>query len=284
VRTTLGLLAASLLLPLVPLPAAHADVPSAAGPSACGLAPLPPSPALTTLHDIVATGRGHLAAIGSSTTYGVGASDQAHRWVDRFMAGLAGRGYAVNPVTVGQLDPKAVLPQSRLTLVDAAVPGATAATPLIDPGAADPIAVNYLAAYLPGLLVARLTGQAPAIVIHMVGANDYADGVAPAAYRAGLEAGAEEFPGAVQVFVGAYQDPGVTTGTHPWSAYGDAARAVAAEDPRHRLFVDLAPWFEAAGIGQGDPYGFVSPDGVHPTDVGHAAIAALVLRALGYGC
>ncbi|MBS4754594.1 SGNH/GDSL hydrolase family protein [Nocardioides sp. zg-ZUI104] len=286
-----ALLSGLLLAPPLPATAATptrtttASPPAGDVPSVCTLVPLPPTPALDALRRVVATGRGHVLALGSSTTAGVGAASRSQRWTDRFVAGLAERGLPVAPRTVGPLDARALTPQPRLTLVNAAAPGATAAAPLLNPGGLAPLTLNYGVVHALGLLLARLVGQEPVAVIHMVGANDYANAIAPRRYAAGLEAAVRLFPAAtVHLFLGAYQAPAAGSRTAPWSEYGDAMRHVAQADPERRLFLDLAPWFAAAGVTDGDPHGLVAGDRVHPSAAGHDAIARLVLRGLGYGC
>ncbi|MFT4262013.1 MAG: SGNH/GDSL hydrolase family protein [Nocardioides sp.] len=231
------------------------------------------------------SGSGHIAAIGSSTTYGIGTTKPSERWVDRFMAGLAARGLPVDPTAAGPLDVRALTPQDRVTLVDGALPGTMAGSPLINPAGSRSLTENYAVVYLVGLISAEVMGQQPTIVFHMVGANDYGRGIDPRWYADGLEFAADMFPSnTIHLFIGAYQPPGVTRARFPWSSYADAMRKVVAKDPSHRLFLDLAPWFNAAKISASDPHGLVSPDGWHPTPTGHAAIAQLVLRGIGMGC
>ena len=292
-RSTLGtlrsplsvaLLAASLLL-VAPSSARAADTSSdsasgaASGtpPSVCDLAPLPSSAALTTLRARIAsaaTQKVRLLALGSSTTYGMDLDSLSERWPDRFMQGLADRGVNASPISLGQLDPKVLSQAPGAVMVDGAVPGALAETSLAED--------------LPGLLASELSGNGPTIVLHMIGANDYWLQDPPALFGTALSATAAALDvqpvRPIQVFISTYRDPATTDPKIPWSAYSDQMRAVAAQDPTHRIFLDLAPWFDAAGVPGADPEGLLDSGGVHPSVAGQQTMADLILRALGYGC
>lgn len=263
---------------LTPARAAAVEGPAAtAAPSACSLTPLPPSPALVTLHQRIAAASSssvRLLALGSSTTYGMDLSDLADRWPDRLMAGLAARGVPAATTSVAPLSAAALGHSPGALMVDGAVPGATAET--------------MLAEYLPGLVAARATGNAPQVVLQMMGANDYWAQLPPAVFGAGLEATIDAIntqgTAPIEVLVASYRDPATTDPRIPWSAYEDQMRAVVAADPAHRLFIDLTPWFDAAQVPGADPDGFLDSGGVHPSVAGQQAIADLILRALGYGC
>lgn len=246
-------------------------------PSACSLTPLPPSRALTTLRERIAsaaTGRVRLVALGSSTTVGMGLPDQSLRWPDQLMSGLLARGVPGQARTVAPLSPESLTAAPGARLVDGALPGAVSA--------------QYVTEFAPALVLERATGNAPDIVLHMVGADDYWAQLPPLVYRAGLESGLALLDAQptqpIHVFISTYRDPARTDPHIPWSAYTEQMRQVAAEDPAHRLFVNLTPWFDAADVPGSDPYGLLDSGGVHPSAAGHAKIAQLLLQALGYGC
>lgn len=269
-----GLLLTSSLL----LAPGAADAATPTDPSPCDLAPLPASPALRTLRARLADGAHdsvRMVALGSSTTYGMGLADPSQRWTDRLMADLIAHGVHGDPTVVGPESRTALSRTQGVLMVNAAVPGAMSETDLAE--------------YLPGLLAARATGNAPAVVLHMIGSNDYWAQVPPAVFGATLRASAltldAQVPRPIQVFVSTYEDPArAGSGRYPWTAYGDRMRAVAAADPEHRLYVDLAPWFHRADVPGSDPDGYLDAGGVHPSPKGQAMIASLLMRALGYGC
>jgi len=266
------------------VPSGAADAASDAGatgstdaPTACSLAPLPSSPALTALRRTLAgatTDSVRLLAMGSSTTYGMDLDDPSQRWVDRFMAGLAARGLDADPDAVSPLSRAAVTRSPGALLVNGALPGARAET--------------YLAEDLPGLLLMRASGNAPDIVLHMIGSNDYYTQIPPAVVGASMRttiAALDAQPDPpIHVIISTYEDPARTGAAIPWSAYGQEMARIAAEDPEHRVYVDLAPWFHAVEVPGSDPDGYLDSGGVHPSPAGHQMIADLLLRALGYGC
>lgn len=251
---------------------------AATAPSACTLAPLPSSPALTTLRSELANAAATpvtLYAMGSSTTYGMDLADPSQRWTDRLMVGLGARGIDAQPAAVSPLSQAALTHRtSGALMVNAAVPGAQAET--------------YLAEDLPGLLLMRTGGDAPDIVLHMIGSNDYYTQLPPALFGASMRAtiaalDAQPNP-PIQVIISTFEDPDTPSGPIPWSAYSAQMKQIAAEDPTHRLYIDLAPWFHAVDVPGADPDGYLDSGGVHPSAAGHQMIADLLLQALGYGC
>lgn len=269
-----GLLLTSSLL----LAPGEADAATSTDPSPCDLAALPSSPALTTLRQRLADGASdsvRMVALGSSTTYGMDLADPTQRWTDRLMADLIADGVHGSPTVVGPLSQTALSRTQGVLMVNAAVPGAMSETDLAE--------------YLPGLLAARATGNAPSIVFHVIGSNDYWAQVPPlvfgATLRTSLTALDAQVPRPIQVIVSTYEDPARTgSSTYQWSQYGDQMRAAAAADPQHRLFIDLSPWFHSADVPGTDPDGYLDSGGVHPSAKGQAMIATLLMRALGYGC
>lgn len=262
---------------LVVIGPASAQAAEAAPPTVCDLAPLPGSAALSTLRSRIAsatTRKVRLLALGSSTTYGMDLDSPSQRWPDRFMQGLADRGVNASPRTLGQFDTGLFSQAPGAVMVDGAVPGALAETSLVEA--------------LPGLLGSELSGNGPTIVLHMIGANDYWLQDPPLVFGTALSATAAALDvqpvRPIQVFISTYRDPATTDPTIPWSAYSDQMRAVAAQDPAHRLFLDLTPWFDAAGVPGSDPEGLLDAGGVHPSVAGQQMLADLILQALGYGC
>ena len=220
-----------------------------------------------------------MVAAGSSTTYGSGATSEQNRWLNRFAATLQN-----DQQMPGMPDVTAHLPRQPeegwsqppwlpgLHFVNAAASGTTSANYLFDSAQA------------------RLSGVinlSPDVVIHMVGSNDYYYGRDPFLYyawdvRATIEAIDAGVPDkdVLHILVHSYGRLGPELPWLTWSSYGSARAQVTAEDPAHRVFVDLSDWFDRAGIADTDPWGLIR-DNVHPTDVGHAAIDGLMRQSLG---
>jgi lysophospholipase L1-like esterase len=123
--------------------------------------------------------------------------------------------------------------------------------------------------------VARL---APALVVMMIGANDYATQVPVADYKTNvrlavqrLRSGCERQPSVLLVHT--YARPDVDDPAAPWSDYGDALRELAAELVDVDV-VDLSRHYPTGAAA--DRHGLISDDQIHQTDRGHAWMAELV--------
>lgn len=142
------------------------------------------------------------------------------------------------------------------------------------------------ATYLPDEVCDRIAAQRPAAILHMVGSNDYARGVSPAAYGAtladrlgrvdaGLDAPCQH------VLVHTFARPDITEPAAPWGEFREQLDRVVAGHP-DRVVVDVDQAFVDLGVGYRlpDPRGLIGTDGKHLTDGGHAVMADLVWRAL----
>lgn len=214
-----------------------------------------------------------LAFYGSSTTAGVGASEAstsyvnilARRFQSAYPSGIAGYEYPVTtPGTLAITSPN-VLP--GVQVVNGGV-GGTVASNYIDTTAMTNI----------GLL-------RPDCLVHMIGSNDYFFGVDPATYKGQLDSRLDAIDATItgkdvcHVLVHSYRRLDVTTPAYPWGDYLTSLRQIAAE--RDNVFViDLSAEYVRLGVETGDPYGLISGDLIHQTDVGHALMADLVYRAL----
>jgi lysophospholipase L1-like esterase len=142
------------------------------------------------------------------------------------------------------------------------------------------------AAYLTATTGPQLAALNPSLVIHMVGANDFASGVSLATYRANIEARLTQLKSAIQVpcihlLVHPYQRYDSFTPVAPWTEYGKVLASIAAADPTNVLFLDLSGRFETIGIPGTDPLGYMAADKIHLANSGHAFLAELVGEALG---
>jgi len=219
-----------------------------------------------------------LLFLGSSTTYGVGASSPAARFVDRFVAGLqetfpSGRSA---PAPTRGLRDGTDRPMERPGVqgINGAVGGSTAATYFTD---AHEYAVRVLQ---------------PACVVHMIGSNDTVARVPVATFVAQVE-------GVVRRIDAASARPPCHLLLQPvrryqvsleaWQDYRNALQQLADRLPR-ATFVDLGSVFDAHDALGADPDDLVGPDAVHLTDAGHALLAEtltdsldLTRRGLGTG-
>lgn len=210
---------------------------------------------------------------GSSTTFGSGASAKAKRYVDRLVAYLQ----ATYPSGLG----------SETTVVDSTSAAfgtlsAAAGVHGYNAGEAGTSSGNYLTS----AEITSIGSLNPRAVFHMVGANDYQAGTAPAVMKSNVQAKIADLEAAiagpcVHILVQSYQRLDVPTPSYPWSAYGDALREVAAADPDRVAYIDVSEPFRLSGVPGSDPLALIA-DTVHPSDSGHGLLADLLRDALSY--
>jgi lysophospholipase L1-like esterase len=214
-----------------------------------------------------------VAFYGSSTTAGVGSSEPSNSYVNiiarrlqaAYPSGIAGYEYGVTtPGTLAITSPN-VLPGVQV----------------VNGGVGGTVASNYI----DGTAMTNIELLRPDCVVHMIGANDYFFDVAPATYQAQLENRLTLIDDAIvgkdtcHVLVHSYRRLDVTTPAYSWSEYGAALRAIAASRD-NVFFIDLSAEYQNLGSEGSDPYGLISGDQIHQTDVGHALMADLIYRAL----
>ncbi|NPD06383.1 hypothetical protein HN031_17025 [Nocardioides sp. zg-1308] len=209
-----------------------------------------------------------LLFLGSSTTYGVGASTTGNRYVDQVVTRLQGAfpsGTAPAPVRDLRRSTRRPDDSPGVQGVNGGVGGATAATYFTD---AHAHAVRELQ---------------PTCVVHLIGSNDSVARVPADAYRAQvldtirrIDALSDRPPCHVLVRpVRRYQ-----VGVEAWAAYGEALRGTAL-GLRRVAYVDAGAAFEERDALGADRADLVGADRVHLTDAGHALLAATVVEALG---
>ena len=209
-----------------------------------------------------------LLFLGSSTTYGVGASTPTTRYVDQVVASLQ----AAFPAGADAVRPVRDLRRSTLRPdrtpgvqgVNGGVGGATAATYFTD---AHAYAVRLLQ---------------PTCIVHLIGSNDTVEDVPLATFRARVEAVVRRIDRLsvrrpCHVLVQPVRRYQVDVDT--WSAYGEALRQTA-HDHRRVTYVDAGAPFEERDALGADPSDLIGTDAVHLTDAGHTLLAATVLDAL----
>ncbi len=214
----------------------------------------------------------NIAFAGSSSVAGNNATAEAKRFVNRFSTSIQ----AIYPSGLGT--EKAVAAWTAPTTTTAGIQvwnigqgGTTAATYL---GTA-PSSWQYL----------KFADVKPVAIFHMVGSNDWALDVAPATYKANLQASiaaidAQFTAPHVHVLLHAFRRTGGIDGPYEWSQYKQAMQEIAAADPADVLFFDLEAVGEANDLSGGDPLNLLDTDNVHPTDAGHALINYTLLTVL----
>lgn len=207
---------------------------------------------------------------GSSTTAGSNATAESRRYVNVLTASIQ----AAFPAPGGT--------EAGVVVHSEALWG----TPSTEPGVH-----GYNAAqggttsetYMSDTEAERIMSLSPAMVLHMIGSNDYASSLPPATYKAAVLGRVNKLVALskkpfMQILVHSYHRFDVT-GAYPWSDYGDALREISATS-ENIMFVDLSGFYTAANIPGDDPYGLIDTDLVHQTDSGHRMMADLLSRAL----
>ncbi|WP_345750123.1 SGNH/GDSL hydrolase family protein [Microbacterium rhizophilus] len=115
----------------------------------------------------------------------------------------------------------------------------------------------------------KIVALDPAVIVHMIGANDYTSQVNPASYRANIEAKLNYFDARLpatctHVLVQSYARLGYSPSTYEFTLYG-AQQALIAQGRRNVLFVDLTMPFKEIGIASDgdDPLQIMQEDLTH---------------------
>lgn len=130
----------------------------------------------------------------------------------------------------------------------------------------------------------RIAALDPALIVHMIGSNDFQSQMVPATYRANLEARLAYFDSVLtkptqHLFVHAYERQDFTPATYQWGEYLDQLDAIAgvrADSATH----DLTPAYTAIGFPDGDPMGFLASDLIHQSPEGAKFMSGLVAPAI----
>lgn len=217
--------------------------------------------------------------LGSSTTEGVGATTTSSRWVNQFARALQ----AAYPSGVVGWEP----PIPTLTAAASAVP-TLPGVHVINGG----VGGTTSASYCTSTPQTQIDTVAPSIVVHMIGSNDHALDVAPATFATNLGDVIDDLdalvPDLIHVVCDTFARADIATPAHPWADYITQMRAVVNTRPDHTVFVSQFPEWDAAeatGYDPVDPYRLTGwriggGGNIHPSDAGHALLAALVARGL----
>lgn len=209
-----------------------------------------------------------LLFLGSSTTYGVGASSRRARYVNQLVSNLqrsfpsgTGREAATRHISTSAEHPDG---DAGVQGIVGAVGGATAAT-------------YFTEAHEWGVQVLQ-----PTCVVHMVGSNDSIAEVPLPTYEAQVRGAIRRIDARSTrppCHVLAHSVRRYQVSSSSWALYGEALRRIAGSRTRV-TFVDLSGAFESRDAPGSDPEDLIGADGVHLTDAGHALLADLLRQAL----
>lgn len=135
--------------------------------------------------------------------------------------------------------------------------------------------------YYPTARQTQLGRIRPQYVLHMVGSNDWAQGVSPATYQANLTNAANSIesasPGVVNVFIHQQGRLDVPNPGFPWSAYANALRNVVAAKPDQRYFIDATEdLFSRLDTFRNNRWGLITADNIHMDEHGHLILADII--------
>lgn len=211
-----------------------------------------------------------VAFCGSSTTAGSNATVASARYVDRLMKFIQGAypspsGAESTVVASTSADWGTLSAAAGVHGYNAGEGGTSSST------------------YLTSTERTKVAALNPAMVMHMVFANDYRLGVPVAIAKANLIAVIDDLRAKItvpcaQVLVNSYprfDAAAEAAKVAPWSEYGQAMREVAALYP-DAVYVDLAPAYALVDIPGTDPLNLIDTDDIHQTDQGHALMADLL--------
>lgn len=210
--------------------------------------------------------------MGSSTTAGNGASDAHHRYANLFSALLvthAANSLAPAAVAVATSGSPARPTDPGLYFWNSGVGGATSAD------------------YYGSSRQTVATALQPNLMIHMIGANDFANQVALATYKSNIQAvltdARTRSPGVKHLLIHSFVRLDVTNPTIPWSAYGAILTQLADENADVIAAIDVSDLWAARGVltGGTDPDNLIGADNIHATDAGHAFLADTIATKLG---
>lgn len=142
------------------------------------------------------------------------------------------------------------------------------------------IAGATAANYAPTTAITKAASLAPTLVLHYLGANDWATNVDPGLFenrvRSAIEALEAASPASVHVLATPVRRTDVS-GTSPWSAYNNALAKIAAEKPDTRIHIGLGAYLAKRGAA----WGMLKSDGITLTRNAHKIIADILADLLG---
>lgn len=141
--------------------------------------------------------------------------------------------------------------------------------------------------YLTSTTRPQLAALDPAAVVHMVGANDFGNGITPAAYKTNLLSQLTSLRSSisgkcVHILVHSherYDSAAVAAKVAPWGDFLTKLREIEAAST-DVVVVDLSATYNLLGVPSTDPYDLIESDNIHPSAKGHVLIADMLRTAL----
>ncbi|MFZ1249956.1 MAG: GDSL-type esterase/lipase family protein [Candidatus Microsaccharimonas sp.] len=211
---------------------------------------------------------------GSSSTAGTGASVDTRRYVNRFMDHVRSIYPALNgtyTTTVQTLSQAVSAPPSGAGIfaVNAGIAGTRSDT------------------YLTSTTRSQIGNLNPRAIIHMIGANDYGNGVAVSAYKANLISQINSLDALIgtrhtHIFIHSYprfDSAALSARVAPWSDYLAALYQIQALYPDTVAVIDTNRDWSVAGVtgaASTDPMDLIGNDEIHMNDYGHEFLADLI--------
>ena len=229
-------------------------------------------PALGLFHAAMAARRTRPVVIvgaGSSTMAGNNASTAERRFWNLLRAAVVAA------------YPGGDSPPVRSLASAAATPPTTNGIHFVNAGVSSTQSSDYLTLTTGG----QVAALNPAVVVHMIGSNDYGANVNPNTYESRVTAriaqiDADATGTVLHILVHPYERTDVTGRTYDWADYGAAMRRISVANPGRVVFFDLSPYYYTAVQGTGNRYSVIDSDNLHQTDTGHAMMADLLRRFL----
>ncbi len=212
--------------------------------------------------------------VGSSTTAGTGSSAAQYRYVNQLGVAIQARYPLItgtHPTTVGLATAYSTRASytSGIQIINAGVGGTTSA--------------NYIGA----TELSQIAELQPAMIVHMIGTNDFRNKISVATYKANHQARIDALKTAmagypcVHLLVQPYEAWDTANPVAPWSAYGDAKREIAAASPNDTAYMDVSKPYYLVGVPSTDPLDIITSDNLHQNDAGHTLMADLIRMKLG---
>lgn len=215
-----------------------------------------------------------MVGAGSSTTAGYGISLDDERWLNRFALALQ----AAYPLIPGRSQPP------TRTLAEAvAKPPSENGIQFVNAGINSATAANYLTA----TTLPQVAALSPSVILHMVGANDWAAGTTAADYKTTMLSKLTALDAAttgpvLHVLIQSFAPDLGLSRPVSWSDYAKALEEIAEERASNTIFVDVSPMFKLAGLPGDDYYGLMQGDDLHLNSSGQSLMADTIREFMGF--